>query len=43
MKSVSLGFLTSLATTRDVSFIKIKLFKNFSIINIAVNGDRGDR
>ena len=37
---VSIGFLTPLAIQEYVSFIKIKLFKIFSIFNIAVNGDR---
>ena len=37
---VSIGSLTSLTIQEYVYFIKIKLFKNFSIFNIAVNGDR---
>ena len=37
---VTLGFLSSLATTGYVYFIKIKLFKNYSDFNIEVNGDR---
>ena len=37
---VSIGSLTPLAIQEYVYFIAIKLFKNYSIFNIEVNGDR---
>ena len=37
---VSIGSLTPLAIQEYVYFIQIKLFENYSIFNIEVNGDR---
>ena len=37
---VSIASLTPLAIQEYVYFIQIKLFKNYSIFNIEVNGDR---
>ena len=37
---VSIGFLTPLAIHEYVSFIKIKLIRNYNKFNIEVNGDR---